>query len=292
LLSVDRIRSKISRRELVEALARGETYAAVRLVDDALAAEPFRPLEIALHEALIGAGKLIGDELATTIVRKRAPWGFRPFEVRTVQAAQSWIGSTISYLKNTVRAVVVRLILGGDALARTPAQVARAVLESIGLTEQQVRGAEALRTGLERQAEEDAAEAVRRGERAPRRSQAQAEAALERYRKRAERMRAGTIGGNESRRATAIAMQRVMEQAVEDGLLDPVMTRKRWNNMGDHRVRQSHNMIPLLNPQGVPLEAAFQSPLGLIRYPYDERAPLNNVVGCRCWLSFSIARAA
>jgi hypothetical protein len=292
LLSIERIRGRISRREIAALLEVGNTYGVVRLVDAALAAEPFRPLETALHEALIGAGKLLGDELATTIVRKRAPWGFRAFEPATVAAAQIWIGGVTRYLQNTVRAAVVRVILGGDALARTPGQTARAVLESIGLTEQQVRGAEALRAGLERQATTDAAEAARQGARLPRRTRAQAEAALERYRNRALRMRASVIGDAESRRAASIAAQRVYEQAADDGLIDAALTRKRWQNMGDHRVRAAHNAIPLMNPEGVPLDRAFASPLGPIRYPYDERAPLNNVVGCRCWLTYSIARAA
>jgi hypothetical protein len=293
LQSVERIRNAVSYRELAAALADGRGYDAVRLLDSALAAEPFRPLEVALHQALVSAGNLIGDELATTFVRKRAPWGFRAFEPATVQAAQSWIGGVVSYLKNTVRAAVVRVVLGSAPSQQTPAQIARAVLESIGLTEQQVRGAEALRAGLERQAEEEAAEAVQRGERAPRRSRAQAEAALERYRKRAERMRAGFVADAESRRATAIAMQQVWEQAAEDGLIDATLTRKRWNHVGDHRVRMTHRSIPMLSPEGVPLFRAF--PVGdgqSIRYPHDPMSPLALTVGCRCWLSYSVARPA
>lgn len=292
LLSVERIRGHISRRQLADLLASGDAYGAVRLVDDALSAEPFRPLETALHEALISAGKLIGDELATTFVRKRAPWGFRAFATPTVTAAQSWIGGVVSYLKNTVRAAVVRVVLGSAPSQQTPAQIARAVLQSIGLTEQQVRGAEALRTGLERQATVDAAEAARQGARAPRRSQAQAEAALERYRKRALILRGGTIGSNESRRAAAMAAQRVWEQAAEDGLIDAQLTMKKWNNLHDGRVRNAHIEIPAIQPDGVPLFAAFDSSAGNIRFPHDPQATVSNTANCRCWLTYSIARAA
>jgi hypothetical protein len=277
---------------LAAALARGDSYGAVRLVDAALAAEPFRPLETALHEALISAGKLIGDELATTFVRKRAPWGFRAFAPATVTAAQTWIGSVTSYLKQTVRAAVVRVVLGSAPSQQTPAQLARAVLQSIGLTEQQVRGAEALQTGLQRQATTEAAEAARDGARQPRRTRAQADAALERYRRRAEHMRAGFIADAESRRAAAIATQRVWEQAAEDGLIDAQQTRKRWNHLSDGRVRDAHLQIPTMNPEGVPLFGRFASPYGGILYPHDPSAPLANTANCRCWLTYSIARAA
>src|SRR5688500_3255226 len=98
LLSIERIRGQINRRLLVEQLSLGYATRAIRLVDDAIAAEPFYPLQSALNDALVSAGRLIGDELATTFVRKRAPWGFRAFETPVVQAAQSWIGGVVNYL--------------------------------------------------------------------------------------------------------------------------------------------------------------------------------------------------
>jgi hypothetical protein len=285
LLSVEQIRGAIPRRELANLLAGGRGYEAVRLVDSVLERLPFLPLQTALHEALIGAGKLIGDELALTFVRKRAPWGFRAFEPATVQAAQSWIGGVVGYLKQTVRAAVVRVVLGSAPSQQTPAQTARAVLESIGLTEQQVRGAEALRTGLERQATTDAAEAAREGARAPRRSQAQAEAMLERYRRRAELMRSQTFATHEARRAAALAHAQVWMQAAEDGLIDADQTRKKWVHVGDHRVRDTHRSIPTRHPEGVRLFEAFTTSAGnRVRYPHDPLAPLEETISCRCVL--------
>jgi hypothetical protein len=147
---------------------------------------------------------------------------------------------------------------------------------------------------MERQAQEEAAQAIAAGERVNRRrTQEQAEKALERYRRRAERLRAGDIGTNEGRRAVAIAIEQTMRQAVVDGLLDPQKTRKRWQNMHDGRVRHAHLAIPALNPEGVSIFDRFQTGDGrTISHPHDPTAAADLTANCRCWLSYEMARVS
>jgi len=67
------------------------------------------------------------------------------------------------------------------------------------------------------------------------------------------------------------------------------LTRKRWHNVGDTRVRTSHAILGSRNYPGstVPISDNFVTPEGIeLRFPGDPRAPLDEVIGCRCWLTF------
>jgi hypothetical protein len=67
------------------------------------------------------------------------------------------------------------------------------------------------------------------------------------------------------------------------------LTRKRWHNVGDIRVRTSHAILGSRNYPGstVPISDNFVTPEGIeLQYPGDPTAPLDEVLGCRCWLTF------
>lgn len=67
------------------------------------------------------------------------------------------------------------------------------------------------------------------------------------------------------------------------------LTRKRWHNVGDTRVRSSHAILGSRNYPGstVPISDNFVTPEGIeLRFPGDPTAPLDEVIGCRCWLTF------
>jgi hypothetical protein len=67
------------------------------------------------------------------------------------------------------------------------------------------------------------------------------------------------------------------------------LTRKRWHNVGDSRVRTSHAILGSRNYPGstVPISDNFVTPEGVeLRFPGDPTAPLDEVIGCRCWLTF------
>ncbi|MCK6103330.1 phage minor head protein [Brevundimonas sp. EYE_349] len=55
----------------------------------------------------------------------------------------------------------------------------------------------------------------------------------------------------------------------------PRDARRYWKTRGDERVRHDHRMVQVMNPQGVDVGQAFQTPLGPVMHP-----PLE--VNCRC----------
>ena len=61
---------------------------------------------------------------------------------------------------------------------------------------------------------------------------------------------------------------------------------KTWNTMGDERVRPTH--VPL-DGETVPINQPFQVGDSLMNYPRDASlgADMSEIVGCRCWLTFS-----
>jgi len=84
--------------------------------------------------------------------------------------------------------------------------------------------------------------------------------------------------------AHAVISSAQMAAADEIGL-----TRKRWHNVGDTRVRTSHAILGSRNYPGstVPISDNFVTPEGIeLRFPGDPSAPLDEVIGCRCWLTF------
>lgn len=68
-------------------------------------------------------------------------------------------------------------------------------------------------------------------------------------------------------------LARIVAQKI--GLI-PANTRKYWRTMHDERVRHTHSQIEAMNANGIPLDAAFDTPFGFqVRYAPVER-------NCRC----------
>jgi hypothetical protein len=115
------------------------------------------------------------------------------------------------------------------------------------------------------------------------------------YARKLEAGREALIGRTEALRARWTGTLAAWQQQVDTGLLAPSDVRVAWVHRHDDRVRHAHREIPVINPVGVVLGQAFQSPLGPIRYPGDPAAAIANVANCRCTLDVRVrseARAA
>lgn len=109
---------------------------------------------------------------------------------------------------------------------------------------------------------------------------------VDRYRENWRRSRALGVARFELGRAANASNLAVYEKALTEGRLDPAV-RKHWVHMHDDRVRTSHLLIPEMNPDGVPVDGVFVTPLGQLRYPLDPDGEIADVAGCRCSLIFS-----
>jgi hypothetical protein len=316
--SVAAIRAGIDRDQLILALARRDAAAAYRLVDAAVAAEPYRKLEDAMQAVMLRAGKhatMIVEEavasarqgganrhldpLDTGDVAKR----FSPFDPGTQRTVASWIGPLVTGLAQQTRTVAAGVIQRSLASGRAPALAAQLVLGSIGLSPRQQDSVErylsalqngdraALRTAL-RNVQSDPTVAAAIAQQRPL-APAYVEARVADLQRRSEISRAGAVGDSEGQRAVNIAIDRAFSQAGEDGVIDVAATVKLWVNRHDPKVRHTHVEIPIISPNGVPMNAAF--PVGdgrLIRHPHDPAADISLTANCRCHLDWRVALAA
>jgi len=109
----------------------------------------------------------------------------------------------------------------------------------------------------------------------------------ERYRQSLINRRAQNIARTETHRAFIEGQQEQWRQAVEEGLLDPEVTRRIWIVMPDDRLRRDHRAVPGMNEGGVTLDGKFQTPVGLVDAPGLSDDPAFNI-NCRCALALEI----
>jgi hypothetical protein len=107
---------------------------------------------------------------------------------------------------------------------------------------------------------------------------------VNRYRERMINHRALTLARTEAYRAVSLGQYTAGIQALDAGAVDGNKVRRFWVHMHDLRVRDAHRAVPGMNPEGVPLDGYFQTPLGLMRYPRDPAGVPENVYNCRCWV--------
>ncbi|MEW9854108.1 phage minor head protein [Novosphingobium sp. M1R2S20] len=102
----------------------------------------------------------------------------------------------------------------------------------------------------------------------------QAEAILDRHAKALRNARTKAVAGNAAHQIAESAKLTGWQIAQAFGAL-PANQRRYWRTAGDERVRVSHAQVPGMNPNGVPLDQPFATPLGPCFTP-----PLEH--GCRC----------
>lgn len=107
------------------------------------------------------------------------------------------------------------------------------------------------------------------------------EAMVRAYRNRALRYRAETIARTESLRSLHAAQEEAIRQAIDSGALSRDRVSFIWRSAQDSRVRDTHKS---LDGQTVRMGDMFVSPSGArLEYPGDPRAPISEVINCRCW---------
>jgi hypothetical protein len=117
-------------------------------------------------------------------------------------------------------------------------------------------------------------------------SEAQIARLVDTYRENWRKARAGNLARFELLSAANATLEAVYVNAKIEGRLDPAV-RKHWIHMHDNRVRSAHLEIPRLNPDGVEVDATFDTPLGPLRYPLDPQGTEENTSGCRCSIVYS-----
>jgi uncharacterized protein with gpF-like domain len=114
----------------------------------------------------------------------------------------------------------------------------------------------------------------------------QIDAMVERYRGRYIAFRAQTIARTEAMRAVNTGSRAAMQQAIDNGEVEPSWITRKWLTARDERVRHSHRA---LDGQEVGWDEPFILPSGgTIRWPHDPLAPAAETIACRCSVTHSI----
>lgn len=109
---------------------------------------------------------------------------------------------------------------------------------------------------------------------------------VEAYKNRAIRWRAENIARTETLGAVNAGKHESYVQAVDSGKVTASAVRKVWNATLDKRVRDTHRA---LDKDSVGLNEEFVSPSGArLRYPGDKRAPVGEIINCRCNATYRI----
>lgn len=302
-------RNRAQVNAIAEALARGDIEAVIR----ALALDPavFRGLERAIEQAFEAGGEWQIDRLLPRTTATGARVDIL-FNVRAY-GAESWLRNHSSTLIRELineQVVAARNFLTANLEAgRNPISVSQSLVGTynratgkreggiIGLTVQDEAAARrfaqeladpkrvrfALARGLDVTSRKIIKSAIdREGVISPN----IVGKLVVRYRNRMLDRRGRRIGRTETMAALHQGSFEAMRQGIEAGQVDRDLVTGKWKTAKDSDVRFSHSA---LEGREVPFGDAFVTPRGnRLRYPGDPSAPAEEIVNCRCTISWNI----
>lgn len=117
-------------------------------------------------------------------------------------------------------------------------------------------------------------------------SWAQINRMTERYRERWIVYRAKTIARTQSLMIANTARHEALTQAADQANFDPDNIVRVWNATMDDRTRDSHAGLDGYSVQG--MDEPFPADGGDLLYPGDPDGPPEEIINCRCWLSYEL----
>jgi len=115
---------------------------------------------------------------------------------------------------------------------------------------------------------------------------ARLQAMVDRYRTNMIAHRASVIARTEALRSVHEGSEAMLQQAIDDGTLEPDRIERHWFTAKDERVRSTHRtMHKQIRPVGVPFVSGSGA---LLMRPGDSRAPASETIQCRCRVAVTI----
>lgn len=294
------IRNLVSDQQVVDTLLSGGIEATMSLIDDQTYSLIRQSITDELDDAITASGRASITLLPEEAVLDTA-FRFSMVNPRTAAFVQQYELNLIREVSSETIAAVRQGLADDIVTGRNPVATARDFRANIGLTTRQEKAVRNYRkyledldtTALKRKLRDKRFDStIRRAIRDDKPlSQSQINRMTDRYREKAILRRTQTIARTESLRATSIGNQEALDQMVSEGAVDP-NTRKFWVPARDARVRDAHERIPMMNPEGVPLDGLFTTPLGPLKYPRDPAGSAANTIQCRCALIYRIHKEA
>lgn len=216
---------------------------------------------------------------------------YDPLNAATVAAQNASNQQLVQAVVDNAQAGASQVLSDALSAGRNPRVIAQQLRETLGLSPAEARAVETYRAALEggtaaplqralRDRRFDAR--VRRGDLTPE----QIDQMTERYASRYRAFRALRIARTEALRAANQGRAAAWRQYAERSGIGPGGIRRFWLTAGDELVCPVCAAIPGLNPNGVGLDEAYQTPRGEMMAPPDPHP------NCRCSERFSAPTAS
>lgn len=289
---LDDARDPSVRRYLMQAgLTRGGAADMLRVVDARVAR---------MGSAVTQGFQSVGHAEITVLGRKLGDPAVGLFDPTSSRAADIMRRSRAEFVDGLARAQRESL---QAVLAETtdlgPVQTARALRDTVGLGERQLRAVDNYRRLLEASDKEALGRVLRdrRFDSTVRRAAEGGEPLgadkidrmVAQYRSKLLQHRVKTIARTEAHRIVGRARREAMQQALEQSGIPKRSVRRIWNITGDGRERDTHDEM---SGQSVGVDEPFVSPGGaLFMFPGDTSlgAEAEELVNCRCWETYEFA---
>lgn len=251
LRAFDLIRSLLTGREFLEAIARGSVDL---LLSDILSGSafdrPFEPFRVLLDQAVIQAGESFTD----TLPKAYQAGTFDMLNPRVVDAARALDTRVVSALQDEIRETFTQHVVRGVEEGRGPRVIARGVREVVGLAPNQ----EAAVANFERMLRAGDREALTRelrdkrfdrtlqralGARGDGLSEEQIQRMTAAYRRRMIAWNAETHARSAALDAQRLGQRMSWQDAIDKGLIDVRRVRRTWVDSDDSRVRPEHRAM-------------------------------------------------
>lgn len=290
-------KSEATLREVRTLLERGDVEGALRVVDSYVSR-----MATTFPQILQDAARAEAAALAPAL-RELVPTVGIAFDPTNPTAARLAAEAKLQFIRqftdeqrSATRQALIRSFSDGDGFLAT----ARQFRDSIGLTTKQEAAVANYRALLEAGSREALSRELRdrRFDRSVERaarggeplSKDQIDRMTEAYRRRYLAYRSEMIARTEAVRLTSQGRLEAFRQSLELADLDPSRATHTWRAIRDKRTRHTHRT---LDGQTKPLSQPFDLPRGgKIAYPGDPAAPADEVIGCRCHLTFEISGPA
>ncbi|HEU4727679.1 MAG TPA: phage minor head protein [Kofleriaceae bacterium] len=258
----------------------------------------------ARHEAYVAAGQAAARALTAETDRlervSKKLITFDMLDPGVLSVAERSRLDLIREITTEQRILIRAALIGGAESGANPREIAQEIRDEIGLTEYQERIVQNYRRELERGQYADAlarelssghsdrtiAAAVRNRTAL---SQAQIDAAVDRYRQNWIAFRAENIARTESLRIAHQGTEELYRQAIARGDVRTEQIERTWNTAHDPRVRSTHRSM---DQQKRGFGETFTTGAGVeLRFPADPAGPAKETIECRCVVSTRLKAA-
>ncbi|RWX78265.1 head morphogenesis protein [Neorhizobium lilium] len=321
--AIETIKSHIILKTIVERLERGDIYGAVQAVQ--FEPEAFAGLELALREAFNAGGVSMVQSLPAVVSPEgtRVLWQFGVRNLEAERLIREQLVTLVTNITGDQQEALRIAFQTGLAAGKNPTSTALDVAGrvnritgrreggSIGLTSRQVEfiyGETGARANLlsgdpelmkryldlktrDKRFDRTVAKAIREGR--PVETEMVAKI-VGRLNDNNLKLRAETIGLEETKRALFTVRDNAIRQQIDAGKVMAQEITKHWKHSASENPRMQHiEMAARYKAEGVPLDQPFIAPDGTtLMYPHDPSAPARHTLGCKCRMEYEIDYAA